>query len=88
MTQIQNVIVTAVLFDSREELDLELPAFLAVGELKRRITQLLRYYRPERYGGLEEISIRWGTRTLGDQETLAAAGIWDGSRIRILQSGG
>ncbi len=80
--KVESVLVTVMLADTGEELDMELPAFLPAGELSRRLLETLRGYRPGRYEGAEGLSLVWRGRRLGEDDSLASVGIWDGSRIK------
>lgn len=71
------VIVTLRL--PRGSVDLELPAFMPVRELREKIVQTLRRMDPACYGAAQTLLLQCGGRTLPDERTLAACGVWDGA---------
>lgn len=79
MKACETVIVTLLI--GRDELDLELPAFLPVGELSEKIRETLRSLDPNRYGRLGPLTLVSGGSVLPADSTLAGCGIWDGSTI-------
>lgn len=81
----QRVIVTVMRGDDNQERDLEVPAEVEVGLLGELIARALQWEtgpsdRPVRY----QIEAQPLGRTLDPSETLASAGVWDGSWL-ILQ---
>lgn len=80
MKSCDNVIVTVAL--PKEQLDMELPAFLPAKELAAKLAETLRAYRPERYSAVFRLQLSSDGAPLNDTDTLASRGIWDGSILR------
>lgn len=76
----QNVIVTLRM--GHEDMDMELPAFLPIAELKVSILQTLRTLYPRSYSGCKAITLRSNGMILSPTQTLASLGIWDGSILQ------
>ena len=76
----QNVIVTLRM--GHEDMDMELPAFLPIAELKVSILQTLRTLYPRSYSGCKAITLRSNGMILSPTQTLASLGIWDGAILQ------
>lgn len=79
--EVDSVLVTVVLQEEGKELDMELPAFMPVRRLRGKLLEALRVLFPEYYQAVAEVTVSWKGRILSEEETLASAGIWDGSRL-------
>lgn len=75
----EHVIVTVAL--GKEQVDMELPAFLPVCDLKEKMCEMLRVLRPNRPIDVERAELLSGGRKLPNDKCLASCGIWDGSVI-------
>ena len=80
-----SVILTVRDDKGRVEHDMELPADVPVGELCGRLLAALKNMDYEAFGSRNEIMLRVhpGGRTLGAEETLETAEVWDGSELVI-----
>ena len=76
----QSIIVTLII--GSKKLDMELPAFLPIADVKARILETLRALYPQVYGGCTEICLRECGTTLTGNRTLASYGIWDGTILQ------
>ena len=77
MEKCERVIVTLRI--QHAAYDLELPAFLPVSELKRRILETLLYVDPGRYSGIRGLELYFHGKPLPGNRHLASCGVWDGS---------
>jgi len=80
MKSCENMIVSIQI--GRELIDMELPAFMPVGELSRKVAQTLNYMDPVKYAGLNALALYLDETRLPEQKTLAGCGIWDGRILR------
>ena len=70
-------------------LDMELPAFLPLTELERRLLETLGEMDPVRFGSALGVALKQEGRVLDGAVTLAQAGVWDGSVLdAVLEPGG
>ena len=83
----EDVIVTLRLRPGGRELDMELPAFMEIGELEDQFLNTVREMDPLHYGRMTQVKFRWKDRQLAPDTTLAQAGIWDGSVLDAAMSG-
>lgn len=74
----ENVLVT-LNFPHGHCLDMELPAFLPVEKLERRLLETLGEMDPSHFGGAGGLSLQKQGQPLDGRTTLAQAGVWDGS---------
>jgi len=72
-----NMIVTLVI--RQDEVDMELPSFLPIGELAEKIAETLENMDSDRFYGLGKITLRFQGVALNREKTLASCGVWDGS---------
>lgn len=82
--EVNAVLVSATVMPKGYVLDLELPAFLPVTELKSRLLESFRVMDPGYFGMVTGLEIRWQKRKLVEEQTLAGLGIWDGSDLEII----
>ena len=82
MQTIENVIVT--LWISGKSVDMELPTFLPIQELRVKVRDTMRALSPGKYDSAQSVTLKYKSVTLGDEETLASCGVWDGSIIEGL----
>ena len=61
------------------DVDMELPTFLSLGELSKKILETLRLCYPSACSGTFEMRISYNGAMLAETDTLASRGIWDGS---------
>lgn len=84
-----SVLVTLRFEAQGRSLDMELPAFLALTELKRRLLETLGEMDPVRFGSAQGVALKQEGRVLDGAVTLAQAGVWDGSVLdAVLEPGG
>ena len=84
-----SVLVTLRFEAQGRSLDMELPAFLPLTELKRRLLETLGEMDPVRFGSAQGVALKQEGRVLDGAVTLAQAGVWDGSVLdAVLEPGG
>ena len=84
-----SVLVTLRFEAQGRSLDMELPAFLALTELERRLLETLGEMDPVRFGSTQGVALKQEGRVLDGAVTLAQAGVWDGSVLdAVLEPGG
>lgn len=76
-----SVIVAVVDNDNGYTSDMELPTEMLVDDLVKGILHLLQEYEPRKYAGQRLPVLYAKERELDGGETLASAGIWDGTEI-------
>jgi hypothetical protein len=84
---IDSVIITVRNNTLGTELDMELPAVMAIYELKKRLLDTLKAIDWHTYGAWSAIGMIF-TETgneLADEDTLESATVWDGSIINIIK---
>ena len=77
----ENVIVTLRFAPGGRCLDMELPAFLPVGELCGRLRESLAEMDPRTFGGAAGLRLSRDGSPLAADRTLAQAGVWDGGLL-------
>lgn len=77
MRPCENVIVTVWL--NRECMDMELPAFLPIRELAKRMDETFRTMFPHLEGARDHLVLLHDGKHLDERSTLASCGVWDGS---------
>jgi len=82
---INAVIVTVKMEGSRRKHDMELPADIPLSELASKLLMALKKIEKSLFMGVGNIKIMYNTenRYLFNLETLASAGVWDGSIITV-----
>lgn len=84
-----SVLVTLRFEAQGRSLDMELPAFLPLTELERRLLETLGEMDPVRFGSAQGVALKQEGRVLDSAVTLAQAGVWDGSVLdAVLEPGG
>ncbi len=83
MKSYENVIVTVRLTPGGKSLDMELPSFIPIEELGQRILETLRVLNPTSYLSIEGLRFWDHGREITGTDTLASAGLWDGSILDI-----
>ena len=84
-----SVLVTLRFEAQGRSLDMELPAFLPLTELERRLLETLGEMDPVRFGSAQGVAIKQEGRVLDGAVTLAQAGVWDGGVLdAVLEPGG
>lgn len=81
MKPCENVIVTLTGGAGGLDYDMELPTFLAIGQLKEKLEETLRVMDPRLLPPGQELQLQYRGRILADDGCLAGAGVWDGSRL-------
>ena len=83
-----SVLVTLRFEAQGRSLDMELPAFLPLTELERRLLETLGEMDPVRFGSAPGVALKQEGRVLDGAVTLAQAGVWDGSVLdAVLEPG-
>lgn len=83
----EDVIVTLRFLPEGRCIDMELPAFLPVEALTRRLMETLREMDPLRFGTVSAISLSKKEEKLCGECTLAQAGVWDGTVLDVTVCG-
>ena len=83
MRPCEEVIVTVNIPGHSCSYDMELPAFMRVDELKKKLAETLRLMDMGKFASVRDIELSHAGRSLRGSETLAGRGIWDGSLIEI-----
>ena len=81
----EEVIVTVNISDPASSYDMEIPSFLSIGELKKKLLETLRLMDARKYAGFNNIELFFHGRRLDDGATPAQYGIWDGSIVTVKQ---
>ncbi len=68
--------------------DAELPSRMPFEELRKGLLKLLRSKEPAYYAGCERLEISYEGVQVGDRQTLASIGAWEGSRLALYASQG
>lgn len=84
MKCVENVIVTLRIQPSNRQLDMELPAFAPIGQLRQQLPEILSQADPARFARVQRIRLRKDGAELEEDGTLAQYGIWDGSFLDVL----
>lgn len=79
----QSVIITLRTPSGSFEGDYELPANLPAERLSQLLLDSLAQQEPRRFGSWKGLGLAWNGQKLGDDDTLSARGIWDGSILTI-----
>ena len=79
-------IVTIIFGDENSELDMELPSQLSIGELRIRIFEILKNLHEDVFEGWHSCGLEFKNRVLEDNETLLKAGVFDGSRLYVVET--
>ena len=82
----EDVIVTVNIPGRSCSYDMELPAFMRVDELKKKLAETLRLMDTRKIASAGGIDLVFNGRSLNGNDTLAGSGIWDGSILEILPS--
>ena len=80
---VDRVLVTVCLPVEGKALDMELPAFLPMSELRPKLLETLKSMEPHKYSGITEIDILLSGRRMTDESSLASCGAWDGATLEI-----
>lgn len=84
MRSVDEVLVTVNISNPSGTYDMELPSFMLIGELKKKILEALRLMDTRKYGGVRDIELSFNGNSLQYNSTLACNNIWDGSIIDII----
>lgn len=76
-------IITTVVLSKRASIDMELPVFLPIGELKPKILETVKVIYSDEWNEIFEINLKFMGRSLDDNTSLAASGVWDGSFLEV-----
>ena len=84
MKCVENVIVTLRIQPSNRQLDMELPAFAPIGQLRQQLLEVLSQADPVGFARVQRIRLQRDGAELDADMSLAQYGIWDGSFLEIL----
>ncbi len=76
-------IITTVVLSKRASIDMELPVFLPIGELKPKILETVKVIYSDEWNEFFEINLKFMGRSLDNNTSLAASGVWDGSFLEV-----
>jgi hypothetical protein len=82
---VEKAIVTFCIPRERWQADFEVPTFLSCAELGKRLLGALREMDRDRFGNWEKLRFRFHNRILEQERTLCQYGVWDGSKLELLQ---
>lgn len=85
MNEPEMFIVTVIFGSQNYETDMELPAELPVEKLRVKLLEVLKNLYEGEFAGWNSCVLECDNRILDDKETLMSAGIYDGSRVYILE---
>ena len=77
------VIVSIADEENKFYADVELPTRMAIHNLSKGIVRLLREFEPLKYAGKTSANLWAGDTKLKEDQTLASAGVWDGSVVHL-----
>lgn len=83
MKACENVIVTVRIFE--KQLDMELPSFLPIGELKDKILETYYVMNQVQPGRGRDVLLSYEDQILDRARSLSYYGIWDGSFIDCIE---
>lgn len=81
MQEHENIIVTVLI--NYEEIDMELPAFLPIRDLLKKLEETIRVMRPQYSSELSEFTMKYNGVKMSEDKTLAQYGVWDGNKIEL-----
>lgn len=84
MKCVENVIVTLRIQPSNRQLDMELPAFAPIGQLRQQLLEVLSQADPVGFARVSSIRLQSDGAAMDESLSLAQYGIWDGSFLDIL----
>lgn len=86
MNEPEMFIVTVIFGSENYETDMELPAELPVSELCRKLLDVLKNLYEGEFAGWKSCVLEYDYRVLDDNETLMSAGVYDGSRLYVIEN--
>lgn len=86
MNEPEMFIVTVIFGSDNYETDMELPAELPVSELRRKLLDVLKYVYEGEFTGWKSCVLEYDYHILDDKETLMSAGVYDGSRLYVIEN--
>jgi uncharacterized ubiquitin-like protein YukD len=86
MKSCEDAIVTLKFLPGGKCFDMELPSFMPLEELEKKLLETLRVMNPASYDSVMRLRFRQGEREFRDG-TLASLGIWDGGILEIMLQG-
>jgi hypothetical protein len=63
------------------EADMEIPSFMTFSELKDKLLEILKILDEDEFRSWQDFRLYYRNRAIGDDESLARAGAFDGSRL-------
>ncbi len=84
MIKVDRVIATVVL-SKQCSIDMELPAFIPIGELSVKILETISVLYPDKWNNSDEIKLRFMGQPLRNDTTLASNGVWDGAYLGVVR---
>ena len=86
MNEPEMFILTLIFGTENYETDMELPAELPVGELRRKLLEVLKNLYEGEFAGWKSCVLEHDYHILDDKDTLMSAGVYDGSRLYVIES--
>ena len=85
MNEPELFLVTLRLEDGSFEVDMELPSQLPIGDLRRRILEVLKTLYEDKLSGWQTCRLEYNNRILNDDDTLLKVGAFDGSKLYLME---
>ena len=81
MRSCEEVIITLNISDPACSYDMELPSFMNIGELRKKLLETLRIMDARRFASMADVELTYNGQRLDEKSSLANYGIWDGNCI-------
>ena len=85
MNEPELFLVTVFFGDANFNVDMELPSQQPIGELSRRVLDILKSLYEGELSGWQSCRLQYNNRILSSDETLLKAGAFDGSKIFMIE---
>ena len=85
MNEPELFLVTLMLVDGSFEIDMELPSQLPIGDLRRRLLDIIKTLHEDELSGWQTCRLEYNNRVLNDDDTLLKVGAFDGSKIYMVE---
>ena len=79
-------LVTVFFGDGVFDVDMELPSQLPIGELSKRVLEILRSLYEGEFSGWQSCTFEFNNKILNSDDTLLKAGAFDGSKLYLIET--
>ncbi len=86
MNEPELFLVTLIFGDGLFNVDMELPSQIPVGELSKRVLEILKSLYEGEFSGWKSCSFEFNNKILSNDDTLLKAGAFDGSKIFMIEA--